>query len=74
MNGIDFKKLGRVSFAPAAAAAEALQGLLNARSNAIRLAAARAVLQLGMKLRDTVDLETRLATVEEKLREKENNP
>jgi len=51
------------------AAAEALRKLLEARSEAVRLGAARAVLELGMKLRESADLEERLAELERRLGE-----
>ena len=51
------------------AAAEALRKLLEARSEAVRLGAARAVLELGMKLRESAELEERLAELERRLGE-----
>jgi hypothetical protein len=51
------------------AAAETLRGLLEARSEAVRLGAARAVLELGMKLRESAALEQRLNELERRLDE-----
>src|SRR5262245_17224870 len=51
------------------AAAEALRKLLEARSEAVRLGAARAVLELGMKLRESAELEQRLDELERRLDE-----
>lgn len=52
----------------AAAANEAVRTLLellkNPTSSAVRLGAARAVLEIGMKLREVADLEARLAELE----------
>lgn len=44
--------------------ADVLCELLQADSEAIRLGAARTLLDLGLKLRDAVELESRLATLE----------
>jgi hypothetical protein len=46
------------------AAADALQGLLTAQSEAVRLGAARALLEMGLKLRDAGDIAERLAKLE----------
>lgn len=45
-------------------AATTLRGLLAAESDAIKLGAARAILELGTKLRESVELEQRLAALE----------
>jgi hypothetical protein len=47
-----------------AGAAEALRKLLTAKSETVRLGAARAVLEMGSRLRETVELEERLAALE----------
>jgi hypothetical protein len=47
-------------------AADVLRTLLNAKSESVSLGACRALLELGVKLRDTVDLEERLAALEGK--------
>ena len=51
-----------------AAASEAVRTLLellrNSASDAVRLGAARAILEIGMKVRDAADLEERLAALE----------
>ncbi|HEY7159184.1 MAG TPA: hypothetical protein VH575_34890 [Gemmataceae bacterium] len=54
-----------------AAASEAVRTLLellkNPTSSAVRLGAARAVLEIGMKLRELADLEQRLTELEQRL-------
>jgi hypothetical protein len=45
-------------------AAETLRALLDAQAESIRLAAARSFLELTVKLRESVELENRLATLE----------
>jgi hypothetical protein len=50
-----------------AEAADTLRRLLNSYSESVRLGAARSVLELGHRLRETVELEQRLAEVEEQL-------
>ena len=50
-----------------AAAADTLRQLLKAESESVRLGAARSLLELGVKLRESVELEERLATSEERL-------
>jgi hypothetical protein len=45
-------------------AADTLRELLTARSETVRLSAARTVLELGMKLRETEDLAARIAALE----------
>ena len=56
-----------------AAASEAVRTLLelmkNPTSSAVRLGAARAVLEIGMKLREMADLEARLTVLEQHLGE-----
>ncbi len=47
-----------------AAAADTLRALLLAKSEAIRLGAARALLELGVKLRESVELEARISALE----------
>jgi hypothetical protein len=50
-----------------AAAAETLRALLDAEGESVRLGAARSILELGNKLREAVELEERLATLEQRL-------
>jgi hypothetical protein len=51
--------------------AEVLRQLLKARSETVRLGAARSMLELGVKLRESVEIEQRIATLEEQLRSEE---
>jgi hypothetical protein len=46
------------------AAADTLQGLLVAQSEAVRLSAAKALLELSIKVRDAADHEQRLRALE----------
>jgi hypothetical protein len=48
-------------------AADTLRQLLRANGESVRLGAARSVLELGNKLRETVEFERRLQEVEERL-------
>jgi hypothetical protein len=48
-------------------AADVLRGLLKASSESVRLGACRAMLELGVKLRDTIDHEERLESLEMRL-------
>jgi hypothetical protein len=48
-------------------AADTLRDLLSAKGEAARLGAARSILELGAKLRDSVEVEARLRALEEKL-------
>lgn len=41
--------------------------LLNATSDSVRLGAARAVLELGVRLRETEELELRIASLEQRV-------
>jgi hypothetical protein len=54
-----------------AAAGEAVRTILellkNSTSSAVRLAAARAILEIGMKLRERADLEARMAALEQQM-------
>jgi predicted NAD/FAD-binding protein len=45
-------------------AVQRLEKLLTAKSEAVSLGAARSVLELGQRLRDTVELEERIAELE----------
>ncbi|WP_439630645.1 hypothetical protein [Gemmata sp.] len=57
-----------------AAAGEAVRTLLQLQKDApatVRLGAARAVLELGMKLREVADLEARMAALEARLAEQD---
>jgi hypothetical protein len=47
-----------------AEAAEVLRKLLDAESESVRLAACRATLELGVKLREVVEVEARIAALE----------
>ncbi len=47
-----------------AAAADALKCLLSADSETVRLGAAKAILELGLKIRESVELEDRLRALE----------
>jgi hypothetical protein len=49
-------------------AVTSLRDLLTARSEAVRLGACRAILELGVKLRENLDLEQRIAELEEQAR------
>jgi hypothetical protein len=53
-----------------AAAADTLRGLLDAEGESVRLGAARSILELGNKLRESVELEQRLADLEQRLAER----
>lgn len=57
------RALGRLADGMAAAA-QTLRRLLNAESETVRLSAARAVLEFGVRLRETVELEDRIAALE----------
>ena len=57
------RALGRLS-AASTAAVRTLRQLLKAKSDAVRLAAARTILELGTKLRETVELEQRILALE----------
>ena len=48
-------------------AAETLRALLKAKSEAIRLSAARAILELSCKLRESTELAAKVAELEQKL-------
>jgi hypothetical protein len=48
------------------AAADELRALLAAKSEAVRLGACRAMLELGVKLRETTELQERLAALEQR--------
>ena len=65
--------VSRTSGTLTAAAGEAVRTLLellkNPTSSAVRLGAARAVLELGMKLREVAELEARLTVLEQHLGE-----
>jgi hypothetical protein len=60
--------LGRAAGAMAAAATEAVRTLLDLQKPSVppatRLGAARAVLELGLRVREAVDLEARIAALE----------
>jgi HEAT repeat protein len=46
-------------------AADALRALLKAESESVRLGAARAICELGCKLRESIDLSERVTAIEE---------
>ena len=48
-------------------AADTLRALLSADSETVRLGACRAILELGTKLRESLDLEQRIAVLEEQI-------
>jgi hypothetical protein len=64
------RSLGRMADGMADAA-DVLRQLLAAESESVRLGAARSLLELGVKLRESAELEERLLTLEEKLRARE---
>ena len=57
--------LGRMADGMSDAAA-ALRKLLKAKSESVRLGACRAMLEIGVKLREAVELEARLAALEQR--------
>ena len=57
------RSLGRLADGMADAA-DTLRALLRAEGESVRLGAARALLELGTKLRESVELEERLAALE----------
>lgn len=54
--------------AASSAAVSTLRELLSASAETVRLGAARAVLELGSRLRENIELEARLAALEERSR------
>jgi hypothetical protein len=62
--------LGKLADGMADAAAK-LRQLLDAQSEAVRLGACRAMLELGVKLRESVELEERLRDLEERVDEQQ---
>jgi len=52
-------------------AALTLRHLLTAESESVRLGATRAILEHAIRLRETVELEQRILSLEEKLNEKQ---
>ena len=59
------RALGKLA-AASTAAASTLRKLLNAESEAVKLSAARSILELGTKLREAVELEQRIVALEAK--------
>jgi hypothetical protein len=55
-------------------AAGKLRALLSATSESVQLGACRALLELGVKLRESVELEARLAALEAALNREERHP
>jgi len=66
------RALGRMADGMADAA-DKLRQLLAARSEAVQLGACRSLLELGVKLRETVQLEERLAALERLANERKEN-
>jgi hypothetical protein len=64
--------LGRMA-SHMAQAADTLHALLAAESDSVKLGAARSLLELGVKLRDSVELEQRLADLEARLSGESDN-
>jgi transposase-like protein len=60
------RALGKLADA-AVEAVDTLRGLLSAEGESARLGAARVILEQGVKLRESTDLEARLAALEERL-------
>jgi hypothetical protein len=48
---------------------DTLRGLLAGESESVKLGAARSILELGWKLKEAVELELRIAALEQRLRE-----
>jgi hypothetical protein len=69
--GLSADMVQRTSGAPTAAGTESVRTLLELQKPAVapdtRLGAAKAVLELGMKVRETAELEQRLAALEEQV-------
>ena len=61
--GLTAQALGRLTEGMTEAA-DTLRALLRAKSRSVRLGAARAILELGTKLRESVELEQRIAALE----------
>jgi len=61
------RSLGRMADGMAEAA-DVLRKLLAAESESVRLGAARSLLELGVKLRESVELEERLADLERRIK------
>jgi hypothetical protein len=55
-------------------AANVLRQLLHAQSENVRLGATRSLLELGVKMRESVELEQRLADLELRLEAKQSQP
>jgi hypothetical protein len=68
-SGMIAQALGRMADGMADAA-DKLWQLLAAKSEAVQLGACRALLELGVKLRESVELEQRLATLEQLAQER----
>ena len=62
------RAVGKLSEA-STAAADTLRALLDADSETVRLGAGRSILELGARLREALELEARLAALEQKLGE-----
>ena len=66
------RALGRMADGMAEAA-DVLRQLLAAKSESVRLGAARSLLELGVKLRESVELEERLLALEERAAQQEQD-
>jgi hypothetical protein len=66
------RALGRMADGMSEAAAK-LRELLNANGEAVRLGAARALLELSLKLRESVELEQRLSALEKQAAERKDS-
>lgn len=77
LQGVRSDMVGRAAAMLTAAGLESVRTLLElqkpAVSAAVRLGAARAVLEIGLKMREVVELEQRMATLEEQLALRENH-
>ena len=67
------RALGRVSDG-IAAAVDVMRALLGAESEAVRLGAARSLIDACLKLRESVDMEERLALLEEAAKKTQGEP
>jgi hypothetical protein len=66
------RSLGRLADSMAEAA-DVLRQLLAAKGESVRLGAARSLLELGVKLRESVELEERLCALEERAAQQEQD-
>lgn len=77
LRGVRSDMVGRAAAMLSAAGLESVRTLLELQkptvSAAVRLGAARAVLEIGLKMREVVELEQRMAALEEQLALRENH-